>query len=275
MILLKMEGGLGNQMFQYAFGKAASTTLGVPLVIDSSWYKDGGKRKFLLKDFNISLDEFEKNALYIKILTLFKRPSRLHDKGYFEAGVMDFKDNTLFIGWWESQKYFANIENEIRDKFVLKNPSEKFTVLAKNIQKGSISMHVRRGDYLVPHGKYLNGLEYYKKALKNVLEDKPINNPQITIFSDDPELCKKEMDTILGIKTEVFQEKLASDAEEMMFMSLYENNIIGNSTFSWWAAFLNRNVNKIVVMPKNWFTDQTINQRYVSGISVDGWRMIE
>ena len=240
------------------------------------WYRNkNSKRKFLLEKMSISFDRSSKSPLYVKALRLIKRPLTIKDSGSLGEIDLNIKDNVLLQGYWESYKYFSAITGEIKKEFALKNPSGKFIELSKKIKPDSIAIHVRRGDYLIPHGKYLNGADYYNKGVECILKNKPLKDPLITIFSDDPKWCKEKLKSLAGQPTEIFDEKLDSDAEELMLMSFYGNNVISNSTFSWWAAYLNKNPDKIVVMPRNWFTDPAANQRYLASISVPGWMVLE
>ncbi len=277
MIILEMEGGLGNQMFQYAFGKACSVKLKEPLFLDLSWYRNKhSKRKFLLGKMNVSFDRSSKNLFYVKILRLVKNPSVLKDNGFFEEKNLGINGNIILDGFWESYKYFEDIVGEVKKEFVLKKPSDRFIELSKEIRPDSIAIHVRRGDFLaLTDSRHQNGVPYYTKAVEYIVRNKNLTNPQITIFSDDPKWCKEKLGSLAGQPTEVFGEKLDSDAEELMLMSLYGNQIISNSTFSWWSAYLNPSPDKTVVMPNNWFTDSLTNQRHLAGIRVPGWTVLE
>jgi len=271
MIIIKSTGGLGNQMFQYAFGKACSVRTGEPLFLDLTWKK----RRFLLDKLNVSYDKSSDNRFAIETMKLIKRPAVLKDKGFFEEKNLEIHSNTILEGSWESYKYFDAIADEIKKEFTLKKPSERFNELSKKIRPDSIAAHVRRGDYLVPHGKYLNSADYYNKSAEYILRSKTLKDPLITIFSDDPKWCETELKSLAGQPTEVFDEKLDSDAEELILMSLYGNNVISNSTFSWWAAYLNPHPDKVVVMPRNWFTEKERNEKYIAGMKVPGWVALE
>ena len=276
MIIVKLTGGLGNQMFQYAFGKVCSIKAHEPLFLDLSWYRNkNSKRRFLLDELNVSYDRYSNNRFVIGAMKLLKNPAVLKDNGFFEEKNLEIRGNALLEGSWESYKYFEAISSDIKKGFTLKKPSERFTELSRKIKKDSIAVHVRRGDYLIPHGKYLNGADYYNKGVERILKDKSLKDPQITIFSDDPKWCETELKSLAGQPTEVFDEKLDSDTEELMLMSLYGNNIISNSTFSWWAAYLNPHPDKTVVMPVNWFTEKERNGRYLEGMKVPEWIMID
>jgi hypothetical protein len=273
MIITSCAGGLGNQMFQYAFGKTLAEQGETPLWLDLTWYHSK-KRKFLLDEFKVTYDASIHSNLKMKLVKTFKRPSLIKDTGSFQERTIDASKNILLAGHWESWKYFEPILPQLRTEFVLKHPSAQFASFKDAIKPNSISVHIRRGDYLVPHGKVLNGKEYCEKAVAHIIQAKKLNDPDIMIFSDDPEWCRNEMAILAGCVTHVFPGGLASDAEELMLMSNYSHNVIGNSTFSWWAAFLNSHSDKIVVMPENWFTETDYNARYRAGIEVPGWKIL-
>lgn len=274
MIIVKLRGGLGNQMFQYAFGKACAVKTGEPLLLDLTWYTNS-KRKFILKEMKVSLRCLIKNPRILKVIKFLKKPTIIQDKGFFEEKNLNFSGNTILDGYWESHNYFEQIVPTINKEFQLKKSSRKFTELLNRIKRDSIAVHVRRGDYLIPHGKFVNGLDYYNKGVETIIQNKTLETPEITIFSDDPEWCRKELKFLGGRPTETFEEKLASDAEELILMSHYGHNVISNSTFSWWSAFLNKNPDKMVVMPENWFTDKKINANHLSSIYVPGWIVVK
>lgn len=269
MIIVKMTGGLGNQMFQYAFAKAVSTHFKTGLVLDLSWYTNAD-RVFLLDTLNVSYDAKITNRFVARALHLI--PFKKIKEGSPET---DYTPWSVIEGYWESYKYFDIVRDVLKKEFTLKSPSIRFVEIAKNISKtNSIAVHVRRGDYLVPHGKYLNTLEYYNKAVEAVITEKKLIAPEITIFSDDKEYCKKEMVTLAGFPTKVFDDKAIPDSEEFALMSLFAHNVISNSTFSWWSAYLNRNPKTVTITPEHWFTDAEKNKKYTAAMIVPGWKML-
>jgi hypothetical protein len=273
MIITKLQGGLGNQMFQYAFGLAVAKKLGTQLKLDCSRYLVDRKRPFDLDKFNISaglatdteIRESTKKTLIEKLLSKPSRtaiveplPSRYYEE-YLNANA---KDDMHFEGFWQSEKYFKAIENQIRQEYSLKGPhSQAFNEMTDRINgSNSVSIHVRRGDYLLAkHQNIYNAcsIDYYKEAI-GVIKEK-IGQIEIFVFSDDPEWVKNNF-------TPIFPFTLVSNGsfsipEELALMSLCKYNIIANSTFSWWAAWLNSNNDKIVISPKKWFVDPNNNER--------------
>jgi len=276
MIILEMEGGLGNQMFQYAFAKACSVRSREQLFLDLTWYRNkSSKRRFLLDKLNVSYGRSSANRLSIGMIKLVKNPSVLKDEGFFEEKSLEIHGNTLLEGYWESYKYFEAIAEDIKKGFALKKPSEIFIELSKDIRPDSIAIHVRRGDFLaLTDSRCQNGVPYYTRAVEQIVEKRGLRDPQIVVFSDDPEWCKAELRSLAGRPTAIFEGKLDSDAEELMLMSLYGNQVISNSTFSWWAAYLNPNPDKTIVMPKDWFMDTDRNSKHLSGMKVPGWIVV-
>ena len=275
MIILKLRGGVGNQMFQYAFGKSLAIRRDEKLILDLSDY-GLSNRTFSLDSINIKYDFKLENHLISKLLHKIFRSKIFVDTSPegSQSILENLKGKILISGYWESPKFFKDIENIIKKEFTLKRVSGYFKKKSEQIQKDSISIHVRRGDYLIPHGKYLNGIEYYDSAVKKILKIKNVINPQITTFSDDKDWCRKKMSVLCGIKTEIFDDPEIDDVEELILMSQYNHNVISNSTFSWWSAYLNKNPDKIIIAPKNWFTDPKQNKKQIEHIMLKSWILL-
>ena len=275
MIITRLRGGLGNQMFQYAFGRTMALRQGAPLLLDVSHYSTAGARRFELDAFAISSDAIIRSR-FASRLKKFTGGCRTITNLFFYDPVAAGASGSLYLdGFWESYKYFTEAESQIRQDFTLKRPSARFLELSRQIPKGSVSVHIRRGDFLSPSGnaRVLNGKEYIERAIAAVIAARGTRPESVTIFSDDCDWCRKELSTIAGIPAHIFDDPGISTAEELILMSLHSDNIISNSTFSWWAAFLNRNPDKIVVSPAGWFTDPKINTHYVADILPHGWKM--
>lgn len=282
MIIVKLKGGLGNQMFQYALGRRLSLQYGVPLKLDIFHLRPNlfnflgitTLRKYMLGDFNIHA----KLARYQDLPFLSKIPSTrlttglnrlnkmLNPKGQQIVRETDcsYRKNVRNIlgvgsdvyldGFWNSEGYFKRIASVIRRDFSLKKKmSAQAEKLAKRIsQVGSVSIHVRRKDYVTNfntrrfHG--ICGPDYYRSCIQRITEQ--VSSPHFFVFSDDIEWAKENLKT--GYPA-TFISHFGSDAEELILMSLCRYNIIANSSFSWWGAWLNENPSKIVVAPKSWF----------------------
>ena len=264
MTIIKLKGGLGNQLFQYAFGRYISTKRNEELLVDTDIMevKKDTYRKYGLKNFNIKAklatsDEVKKNkypfGALSKFLRLFKfRVLKIQNIGW--NSKISNSNKTYFDGYWQSYKYTEPIRKELLKELTLKKSigNKYFDILDKIKNTESVSIHIRRGDYVnnSKTSKIHNicDLKYYAKAMDVIV--KKLENPHFFVFSDDIEWVKENLKTTHPI---VFVSKPGiEDYEEMIIMSKCKNNIIANSSFSWWGAWLNSNKDKIVVAPKRW-----------------------
>ena len=250
MIIMHIMGGIGNQFFQYAFGRYLAYKHNTELKLDITECENSKTlhhNYYRLGEFNVhenfaTLEE-------IKSLARFEE----------QAEIINVPDNSFLIGHFANEKYFFEIRDILLREMTLKNP------LGKNSSKWkekilsadcSVSLHVRNGDYLVPHnrtgsqGKRIS-LEYYIDSLKELQKDFP--NLTVFVFSDDLQWCKENLK--FDVPTE-FVEGCETDAEELYLMSICNHNIISNSTFSWWGAWLNKNPKKKVFIPEFYITMQ-------------------
>ena len=261
MLIISCCGGLGNQMFQYAFYFKLKT-LNKKVKFDISYFdKNFIHNGFELEElFNLQVKKaFKFESLFLKFL----RKIGLKSYVFFQNNPSDvikfhpefyMLDNILLAGYWQSYKYFKDIEDEIRLAFIFKiKLDEKNDKLLKSINKGiSVSIHVRRGDYLKPENKIFQSIctaIYYKNAIKYI--ERYVNNPHYYIFSNDIKWCKQN----LNLKNVTYVDwNIGKDSyKDMQLMSYCKHNIIANSSFSWWGAWLNNNPNKIVCVPEKWF----------------------
>jgi len=267
MIITRLLGGIGNQMFQYAAGRRLAYIHKTRLRLDISEFSHYKLREFSLDCFNINAEIVSINKiskLWFKLFPFKRRPAVYYFEKHtqFDPHVLDLPDNTYLSGYWQSEKYFLDIEEIIKREFTPKNLPDKYNMyLLKNINKAeSVSIHIRRGDYVsnpqtsAYHG--LCSLEYYQKAIQIIR--KMVKSPQVFIFSDDIAWAKKN----LAIDSPIFyveHNRGEKDYEDLRLMSACKHNIIANSSFSWWGAWLNKNKNKIVISPRKWFGDPSIN----------------
>lgn len=279
MVISNILGGLGNQMFQYAVGRSISLRNRQKLKLDISSFKEYKLRKYSLACYNIQAEiasekeilRYKEGSFYLinkvvqKIVKrkLWDNSYYLKEKYYhFDPSVLNLKGNVYLFGYWQSEKYFLDIKEIILDDFVLKKPISFLTkdYLNKILNTCATSIHIRRGDYVNnPITNKYHGtcsINYYKKAINIILK----NNPETVfyIFSDDLQWAK---DNFGFIQNTVYVElnDPSLDYEEMYLISQCKNNIIANSSFSWWGAWLNQNPDKIVIAPKTWFKDDSIN----------------
>jgi hypothetical protein len=249
MIITKLQGGLANQLFQWAYGRHLSNKYNTPLYLETEAYKQythgDTKRFYSLSKFpNINSEIFNP----FNYPNNGKRFQQLVDN--FNYNELNYNDdfNYYLNGYWQSEKYFLESLEIIKSDL---RPSEDLLKKLKStpfIDTNTISIHVRRTDYVTSNGYHpVQPIEYYKKAIE-IIGD----YDYIFVFSDDINWCKEN----LPFEKMIFMEGL-DDVEDLLLMSMCKNNIIANSTFSWWGAWLNSNADKKVVAPLNWFGKET------------------
>lgn len=284
MIIVKLIGGLGNQMFQYAAGRHLAHLHQTDLLVDTAFLdKDPNgaytKRDLELSVFNVDLkvastSDIKKfsiegsnkysRALQRHLPILFTNLYAAESGMTYQKEFLNFPKNTYLDGFWQSERYFKSIESILVKEFTPKAPLDQKNDqwLTKITSSESVSLHIRRGDYVSSrnaqehHGNL--ALSYYTNALKLIKEKH--SAVEVFVFSDDLEWCKSNLqleDKIYFVDANQKQ----SFHLDMYLMSHCKHNIIANSSFSWWAAWLNQNTNKIVVAPKDWFNDKSINTK--------------
>jgi len=271
MIIVKLQGGLGNQMFQYASAFAISKSKNSRLKLDLSFYRNSLNRVFTLNNFLISSEIIYCPPLFIiKVLRktlpatfcnglLFIPPYNkivIKEKTLeFDPSVFELPDNIYLEGYWQSEKYFTRYHDEITKEFTFTNPPNGINVkfAADILEENSVSLHIRRGDYVnnKSNTKIYSRctLDYYEKAVKYIIER--VDKPVFYVFSDDPEWGMGHFKIEYPIL--FINHNKGKDYEDLRLMSLCKHNIIANSTFSWWGAWLNKNPQKIVIAPAKWF----------------------
>lgn len=263
-------GGIGNQMFQYAAGRrlavkhTTSLKLDLTFLLDRTPRENFTYRDYALGVFNIKekfVSPLETKLFWVKqklklINVVNEPPHRFHES------MLSASDNSYLVGYWQSEKYFKDVEDIIRNEFTIKFKAEGINKkIAEEINScESVSVHIRRGDYVSnPETNKYHGLcplEYYQKALNKITSC--IENPHFYIFSDDPEWAQKNLVFEHHFKF-ITHDGAEKSYDDMRCMSLCKHNIIANSSFSWWGAWLNRNPEKIVIAPRKWFNDPSIN----------------
>lgn len=270
MVIVKLYGGLANQMFQYAAGKALSEKMKTKVHLDLSWFdnikgnSDVVQRVFELDGFGIQskpLGFFARRKLAQNRLTVFT------EEGYeYQQGFDDLRGDILLDGYWQSFLYFKNYEDEVREAFAFKRfpeGSENQKLLTRIARSSSVSIHVRRGDYNTKRGRSFHGLlgiDYYKRAVDDLKAKMGLKNIELFLFSDEIEWCKKNL-TFDIPTTYVDSNSLNKGVDDMQLMAACDHNIIANSSFSWWAAWLNNNPSKIVYAPAAWFVGKSMNTK--------------
>jgi len=279
MIIVKLKGGLGNQLFQYAFGRLLSIKRNTSVKFDIlSIDKRDIHRDFKLDRFNTkielaSLEEIKKSeysfGFISKIWMWTKRKIlRIYNIGYSEK-IVNSREK-YYDGYWQSYKYLEPIRKELLREISLKESiNKKYSEFISKINgSNSVSIHIRRGDYVNdPKTKKTHitfGLEYYEEAIK-IIKDK-IKDPVFFVFSDDISWVKENLKINYPI---IFvSDPEIKDYEELIIMSVCKHNIIANSSFSFWGAWLNQNQGKTVIAPKKW---SNLYQKEYKNICPENW----
>lgn len=281
MQIVKIMGGLGNQMFQYAFAKAYSLINHCDVLIDLSHFEkiknlpEGpvALRGYVLDNYNInlvyaneeqtlSLTRNKKILLPGFVRNLFKIPKYKNKIVYekqnqvFDKSLLKKRKDVYFEGYFQTEKYFKDYRKELLKDFSLKTKLNDLNkqMLEQIKSANSVSIHVRHGDYLNLQNVYkICSLDYYQKAIDYICQN--TENPHFYIFSDDIEWVQENFKlqfpfTIVDINS--------SDEGyfDLELMKHCKHNIIANSSFSWWAGWLNENPNKIIMSPKIWFVKE-------------------
>ncbi len=271
MIVTRLNGGLGNQMFQYAAGRRLALQNNTDLTLDISWFKGAGmqataKRVYELGIFKVVGTISDEPVIYrpskgiLSSILMRSKELRVYsqsDGGYFyNPEILEAGDDVRLEGYWQSADYFEDIAKQIRDDFTFRNPPNKKNkdMLHKIKDTNAVSLHVRRGDYANDkstqafHG--LAPLDYYRECMRRMQRD--LEKPHFFIFSDEPDWCKKHLQNHKNM-TYVDINDADHGAEDMRLMAACKHHIIANSSFSWWGAWLNPSLDKIVYAPKRWF----------------------
>ena len=274
-------GGLGNQMFQYAFARKLSIEYKTDLLLDTTFLEDKSfKENFTYRDFEldkfnvhvniaqtIDLIKFKENRLKKIIHFLFSftpfKPKYQYLREphfYFFKKALRVSINTYLDGYWQSEKYFLSIRDKLLVDFWPKdNVSDKTKEVALKIKScNAISLHVRQGDYVSnAHNNSYHGtcsVEYYNDAIKLMGNHFP--DATFYIFSDEPDWFNENITTTFPIEY-VTHNRGKDSYQDIYLMSLCKHNIIANSSFSWWGAWLNTYKDKIVIAPKKWFKNDS------------------
>lgn len=278
MIIVRLMGGLGNQMFQYAAAQRLALVHGTNLKLDLGWldkYQDKeavAARRFALDCFNIKAAPASRwqlarvdtppNNLKRQMARKFGGSLsvvRQAETGGFHPEILKLPDNVYLEGYWQSEDYFKDKSAAIRaDLTFRKQLSAPAREIAESMEgSNSVSIHVRRGDYvtLKSASEVLGTLppSYYQKAIARICKE--LKDPLFLVFSDDINWCKKN----LKIDKAIYSEHGGGDWEDMKLMSDCKHHIIANSSFSWWGAWLGAGPSKMVIAPKQWFRAKQMN----------------
>lgn len=284
MITVFLRGGLGNQMFQYAAGLHLAKRNQASLALDVAYLNDRWPRKeFTYRTLDLDIFGIKPRfTLLSRVSNHFPVPGlwaaldfagiqlrealilqtvvREREPNTFDPEVLKVGGSVLLFGYWQNEKYFKEIESDIREAFQFKIPLDDYAQkLKKEIESSeSVALCVRRGDY-VQHqsAKALMGdtnVDYYAKAIAHINER--VKSPRYFVFTadDDIEFCKQTLNVPANT---VYIGKLDPKwSFHLELMSLCRHSIIANSTFYWWGAWLNPHKNKTVIAPARWYADR-------------------
>jgi hypothetical protein len=265
MIITMLQGGLGNQLFQYFMGKAQAERFGTELMLDISLLRNDPMRQYNLGLFHNITD-----------LICIGSTATVMEQGlpYNQNLVDGIEDGDVLRGYWQSEKYFQNIPTpQIFNKLMVRNtPQLYFEGAAERIlQAGRAStfLTIRRTDYLKKqdfHG--VLPASYYRRALSEIRRRTGIE-PVVFVFSDDPDWCKENLSPefceyqfeVTGTYDQTTAKHLGREDLDLYLMSLCQNGVMANSSFSWWGAWLgdSEHTDRVVIAPKQWFTTTTVD----------------
>lgn len=267
MLIVKICGGLGNQMFQYAKAYCL-TNSNIECKVDLSSFKtynlhNGYELEYIFGVPNIQAEDNLVKELKDDSRSVFNRIRRIvfgrKRSHVMEGDSIDPNSCTpmLLDGYWQNNSQLIDIDSEIRSLFAFKPKltNNNINLLKNNESLTLVSMHVRRGDYLESkNSKYAKcSINYYKNAYEYLC--KISSSLHVLLFSDDITWCKKNIDFLDSVDY-VGWNIGAQSYQDMYLMSLCEHNVIANSSFSWWGAFLNSNPNKVVIYPEFWLKEK-------------------
>jgi hypothetical protein len=289
MIVVKLQGGLGNQMFQYACAKMLATKYEISLKVDLDFLLDRTPREnFVFRNYD--LDIFILNPPIISVeekTKLLRKPSNLLQRfikpNYitfvekqfnFDEKVMNLGPNTYLDGYFQSEKYFASIKDEIKKEFTFRN---KFSELEKSLydeikSKNAICVNFRRADYVnLQVSADMHGIvemEFYHHAINEIATK--VDNPTFYVFSDEITWCQQNFSIDYPCTFVDYRYKGEKFASYFQLMIACKHFIIPNSTFAWWAAWLSESNETIVITPRKWFANEVMQAQAID-IIPDRW----
>lgn len=290
-VFVRLIGGLGNQLFQYATARSLAERHQVGVKLDISGFGSGNLRKFELGSYPIkatiattketaafgatrllSPKLFSHPMMTIKQMLETKRDRWYREPHFHFDPMLALQEPPILLeGYWQSERYFAEIWDLLRIELTPTNGLEpENAVLAEQIRDcAAVSLHVRRGDYVSdPTTNAYHGvcsLTYYQSAINYVAER--IENAHLFVFSDDAAWTRENLKTSVPA---TFVEANPPDRgfRDMQLMTCCRHNIIANSSFSWWGAWLNASSDKIIVAPQKWFA---VNEKNTDDLIPDSW----
>ncbi|SEJ61766.1 Glycosyl transferase family 11 [Cyclobacterium xiamenense] len=276
MIIVRLKSGLGNQLFQYAMGLSLSRKKNTPLLFDSSLFKQGN-RILRLNYFNLNYNSISKFTLWFLSSNFVYSISRLFQSNFYHKVIRDpiwrplelsGSGNLILIGYWSFNRYFEEIRGELVAKCTVKEiffNISYVTFKERILGTEAVAIHIRRGDY-VSDREYNSifgvlPIQYYIDAIEEIR--RKVGNPYFFVFSDDPDWVNGYF-SIDQAYTLVSDVESLEDYHEFDLMRCCKHQIISNSTFSWWAAYLNDYEHRVIIQPQRWYQSETAQSVYES-----------
>jgi hypothetical protein len=274
-VVVRLVGGLGNQMFQYAAARSLSARIGSSLELDLSWFGTDPDRQYALAPFSISANIYKsqtnvegvggwmaKVARRLRFASLDGLPVFSEASFLYDSRIEKVNSPVFLDGYFQTEKYFASIRRDIVDDFFLKTlpiPAA-IEVLNQIASKDAICVHIRRGDYITnPTANAYHGvcsLDYYRDGIRYISSN--LGNPHCFVFSDDPDWVRENFN--IDIPATLVDFNRADQAhEDLRLMAACKHFVVANSSLSWWGAWLGKDANKIVVAPAKWFATNHID----------------
>lgn len=268
-VVVRLKGGLGNQLFQYAAGRSLAERLQADLKVDVAAFGSGDRRYGLghfIASPQVATPEEVRSAggarrIQLVLGMLHARGPVLRERHFhFDRRFEQIATSVYLDGYWQSERYFAHIAPLVRDELRVRvAPSIANAATLERIRAGtSVAVHVRRGDYVTnAKARRTHGgcpPDYYTAACRFVVER--TRRPSFFVFSDDPEWVRANL-SFPGAVEYVDHNGPRDAHEDLRLMAACQHHVIANSTFSWWGAWLGHSKTQIVVAPQRWFATRT------------------
>ena len=295
MIVVRVEGGLGNQMFQVAFGMQLSARHKCELVLDLTSYDQRPEHGYLLDRFGVTARRLRQDELR-RVPRRFrekKHPAknkrwsglsffafdglrRVREKPFgFAEEYLLARDDSYLVGYWQSERFFPDVAAQVRREFQPLAPlsAQSARLRERMLDRPSVSLHIRRGDYVTnaqASAIYRSlSIDYYRGCVSSCLE--ACSGVEVVVFSNDIAWCRQQLALPCPVH---FVEHTTRDTahEDLWLMTAAQCHIIANSTFSWWGAWLGQRPGHRVFAPRHWFRPGTLDDR---GLACEGWQLVD
>ena len=276
MIIVRLMGGLGNQLFQYAIARRLASETGQPFKLDITEYETDALRAFALRPFNVrqdiaTLEEIDRlrprAGGFLQNLRYSQTWIRERLPYAFDPRVVQARGDVYLEGYWANEDYFKSIDSVIRQEFTVKTEPDAANAAAARVMASvaSVCVHVRRGDYATdPHTSAFHGLaplDYYREAAARI--SATVRDPHFFVFSDDPDWVEQNL-RFEHEMTYVTHNGADRDYEDLRLMALCRHHIIANSSFSWWGAWLGQSPGQQVFAPARWLNQPEIDTTHAT-----------